>query len=1236
VESLRKAGSHVKRLSDNSPFRIDDLLPLEAVEIISEKVMTNCASSVSIPILRPDGGLKGILKLGAVLQRDEFKQNDINRLRVVAEAVANVLQRARAEEAVTASELNYRSIFENAPIGIFQSSAEGKLLSVNERLATMMQFQSASDAVAAINDLRSQIYVNPEDRDNLLKEVLAADGFIRRECDFYRRDGSIFVGGISLRGVKDKEGRFQFLEGFIEDITEAKAVSDSLQRRFEIDKLITGVVAEFASCDAKDVDYSINRALKLLAGAFKSEQAYIVMVSPDGKSYTATHEWCVEDAPKMISVYQNVSFGSIPWTESRIMSDQVINIPDLEKYTEIETPNELDAISASYGRRSTLSVPIHGKAGIIAGMIGMASYSREVTWSESDITKLRIAGDAVAGVIERKRVEEAAQRQSEYDEIIRSTLARFATCAPEDIDASVEQALCHISQCFGGENSYLTLFSDDFKSYSCSHEWMDREYPPSKHRFQNLSFGTLPYIEQQILSDKIVTSNGAEDDVLRQLRSNGVPIVPGGISSLLIVPVHGVAGTIIGMVGLNSYKRKMCWTSKDIDQLRVVGNAIANIIERKKADTALKLNNISLEQRIVARTADLEEARRTAIEIMHDVDEQRRRAEEALAKLEFTTEHLRLLSQAVDNSPAMVMIMDDSRLIEYVNPKFTEVTGYSPSEVLGSDRTLLASDSNEDDGSSELTAALDAGKAWSGEICNRRKSGELFWEYASFAPIKGPDGDVRHYVAVKEDITGRRRMQDELRLARDAAEAANRTKSLFLANMSHEIRTPMNAILGFSQLLQNSRAFVGVEKQHLDIINRSGEHLLALINDILEMSKIEAGRVVLNQNPVDLPSLVSDLSIMFRMRSTDKNIAFALEQIGRLPEYVNTDENKLRQILTNLLGNAVKLTETGGVVLRVSVGPTKYSNYCIIAEVEDTGPGIADHEKSKVFKPFEQTASGIRTRSGTGLGLAISMQFAQMLGGEITFTSTVDIGSIFRLVIPVQKVKSLSDTSHPSKLRVAGLSPKCKVRKVLVVDDELENRILLSSMLNDVGFETNEAVEGASSLALFEEWRPDVILMDAQMPGMDGYEAIRRLRSDPDGKQIPIIAISASAFDDDRQRMLDAGANDFLSKPLRVDSVYSAIASASGASYRYLDNLNADEIPSKSSAESAELKKHAASLPSDIAAKIRQATVDADFDTVITLVDQISDVDRGVADSLRAMAEQYEATRIMNLLSAES
>ena len=372
----------------------------------------------------------------------------------------------------------------------------------------------------------------------------------------------------------------------------------------------------------------------------------------------------------------------------------------------------------------------------------------------------------------------------------------------------------------------------------------------------------------------------------------------------------------------------------------------------------------------------------------------------------------------------------------------------------------------------------------------------------------------------------------QLEEARRSAEAANRAKSVFLANMSHEIRTPMNAILGFSQLMQRDPVLTPQQRQHLDTINRSGEYLLALINDILEVSRIEAGRTTINPTAFDMHALLKDMEMMFRLRTDDKQLRFSIEQAAELPQHLVTDESKLRQVLINLLGNAVKFTAQGSITLRVGArssgaGPR------LVVEVEDTGPGISSAEMERIFDPFEQTQAGRRAGSGTGLGLAISREFVRLMGGEITVTSEVGKGSTFRFDISVKRGESTAVIPKANLRQVVKLQPGQRSYRVLVADDVEDNRKLLCSLLGAIGFETTQAANGEEVLRQYEQWRPDLILLDLRMPVLDGYEVIRRIRANPDGPPVKIIVVTASAFQESRKPILASGADEFILKPFR-------------------------------------------------------------------------------------------------------
>jgi signal transduction histidine kinase/CheY-like chemotaxis protein len=480
---------------------------------------------------------------------------------------------------------------------------------------------------------------------------------------------------------------------------------------------------------------------------------------------------------------------------------------------------------------------------------------------------------------------------------------------------------------------------------------------------------------------------------------------------------------------------------------------------------------------------------------------------------------------------------------------------------------------------------------------------------------------------------------DRLLHAKEAAEAANRAKSTFLANMSHEIRTPMNAILGFSQLVLRTPGLAPIQKQYLDIINRSGEHLLALINDILAMSKIEAGRVTLNRTTFDLHNLLADVESMFRLRTEAKHLEFSVESGAEVPRLVVTDEGKLREVLINLLGNAVKFTEKGRIALRVSAEAAPGSGLRLLVAVEDTGAGISADEIGRLFQHFEQTKSGRKAGTGTGLGLAISREFVRLMGGDITVRSQVGKGSIFQFTVPLEPGKE-DDPAFLEKgavaRRVAGLGPGQPPCRVLIVDDVEDNRMLLARMLGDVGFEIRQAINGAEGVEQFTGWHPHLILMDKRMPVMDGHEAIGRIRACPGPQPVKIIILTASAFDENRREALAIGADDFLGKPFREAELFGKIKALLGVEYVYADPAPV-QAPSPAKSQSPASPAHPnGRLPAGLVNELREATLGVDVDRMLELIERLARHDALLAEELRPLVEQFEYKRVLKLLTRDA
>lgn len=623
------------------------------------------------------------------------------------------------------------------------------------------------------------------------------------------------------------------------------------------------------------------------------------------------------------------------------------------------------------------------------------------------------------------------------------------------------------------------------------------------------------------------------------------------------------------------------------------------------------------------------------LSVAADITE-RKRSEQAIRESE------RRLADVIDFLPLATMVIDREGRVSAWNRAMEVITGVNRADILGKgdyeysipfygERRPILIDlvfASEEDlatkyGHIRRERGILTAEAFIPEL------GIILVGYAS--ELHDSEGNVVGAIESVHNITDIRRVEAELKEAKKAADAANRSKSAFLANMSHEIRTPMNAILGFAQLMERDPLLSAESLDHLEIINRSGEHLLELINEILEMSKIEAGRVSLVPNTFDLHALLHDIERMFRIRTEAKGFRFLVEKVGYVPRWVVTDEGKLRQVLINLLGNAVKFTEEGGIALHLRAKHGKADTVDLQFEVEDTGPGMSEEEIGRLFQAFEQTSAGIRC-GGTGLGLSLSRGFVQIMGGSISVTSTIGKGTAFRFEIPVEEGKEGEASLEESKKRVLRLSPGQREIRVLIADDRETNRQLLSRLLAAAGFPAREVVNGEEAVRMVREWKPQVVLMDMTMPVMDGYEATRRIKASPDIGNTVIIAVTASAFEEDRQRILAAGADGFLAKPFKDTELFENIGRLTGVEYIYQESA-ATEKPSRAPEDAAAMSKTAAALPPDLVGQMRSAVERADLDRLNDLVGQLATDYPTFAQRIHEMATLYQYEELINLFS---
>jgi len=493
---------------------------------------------------------------------------------------------------------------------------------------------------------------------------------------------------------------------------------------------------------------------------------------------------------------------------------------------------------------------------------------------------------------------------------------------------------------------------------------------------------------------------------------------------------------------------------------------------------------------------------------------------------------------------------------------------------------------------------------------------------------------------LQEEIVERERAQEALRRAKEKAESANRAKSDFLTNMSHELRTPLNAILGFSKLMEHTPDITEYQREHLEIINKSGEHLLELINDVLEMSKIEAGQIKINLTSVDLHNTVKGIENMIRGRAEEKGLNFSVDCF-HIPRFIKTDISKFRQVLINLLNNAIKFTDAGDIHLRI-YGLNDHEGLPLFPqtleiEIEDTGIGIPEKEMHAIFDSFSRISHDKYGTEGTGLGLAISKKLIELMGGGISIESKKNLGSIFRFTIQYKKATRVDPNVSCNEMLYISVNKNWNHIKIMVAEDKWENRLLLKRILNRVGLNVIEAINGLEAFELFQKHQPHLIFMDIRMQMMSGIEATAKIRDHHQGKKTKIVAITAHAFEEFREDILTIGFDDFIRKPYREYEIFESIQKLLGTTFVTQKNMCTDKS-TKFNASLTDItltKDMLSALPKTFLEEIKKSAIDLDVSRFEKHVERIQSEFPTIASKLFELSKQFRYDQILDCLTKE-
>ncbi|WP_163338477.1 PAS domain S-box protein [Desulfopila sp. IMCC35008] len=1132
----------------------------------------------------------------------------------------DITDRKLAEETLRKGEERFRATFDQAAVGIAHVSNEGRFLRLNDRYCDIVGYGRAE-----MLELTCQDITYPDDLDSDLEQVnRLLNGEIKTysmEKRYVRKEGDLVWVNLTVSLVRDEAGQPEWFVAVAQDITKKIEAEEALkenERVFYILFEYSGIGAALVSPDGHLL--KSNSALQNFLG-YSGEELSRMTFSE------FTHP---DDIDKDLSLFQEI----------------LENKRDKYEIEKRYVTKDGRIVSALL----TGSV-VRNEDGTIRYVIGMAQDITERIEVERQLRERETSLNEAQRVAKLGSWQwDLVSDENKWSE----NLCRMMGLNPEDpVPTHTEQASWYTPESLAELNKLVDRALKDGGDY---HVEMTTT-PPYGARIFSVRGETFRDSEGRIAGLRGVTLDITEQKEAEKTLRNS----EARFRSYFNLPFQGIAITSPSKGWIEINDRFCSILGYDRDEFRYLtwaelthpDDLAASLVEFDRA-LAGQTDSYSLVKRFIrkdgtviwvhldagcVRTPDGEVDYFVAVVV--DISESKK-AEQALRKSE-----ARFRATFDQAAVGIAHISTEGRFLR-LNDRFCDIAGYSRAEMLELTFQGITYSDDLDADVEQVNRLLNGEiKTYSMEKRYVRKTGELVWVDLTVSLVRDPAGQPDWFVAVVQDISDRKKVEDDLReseeklllveqleKAKEMAESANRAKSIFLANMSHELRTPLNAVLGFSSLLSRGENLVPEQKEKLSIINRSGRHLLNMIDDILDFSKIEAERIELKQEPFDLIALIEEIALMIRPRAMAKAIFLVMETESINTPHLKADAGKLRQILINLLNNAIKFTDEGGVTIRGFTRPAPgLSDQCdIVIEVEDSGMGIDPARQEAIFEPFLQNRD-VPERHGTGLGLSISKRYAEFMGGSIEVQSEEGKGSAFRLRLPAIRAEAIEvNPPDTNKSRVIGLARPQKTWRILIADDNRENLLLLKTALEYIGFFVVEARNGKEAVALFKKESPDFIWMDMRMPVMDGYEATKTIRSLPGGEAVKIVAITASAFIEQRPDIIAAGCDEVVYKPFMEHEIFEMMGRFLEIDYLYeQESTSGPEQFSRT-----EIAAMLADVTPELLKELEQATLTLDREAALEIISRIAGQAPEIALGLKEMVDNFQMAELRDLLEKAS